>query len=279
MNASQAKRSFRLPPASRVLLAAWVATCCWAAIPAEASRALRAGDPPFIFGASYVRSPQPGEPIWIRISYSGFYDRSAVADMHIDVPRGLEVVEGETERHAAPSHDPWFLKVLPLHPGLYEIHGSMRTTAADHVDEAEFVLPFRVRPDAIEPELYRETRLERVESGQRYRYAYDYLVPIRDAQPLTEVDIVRGGGKPAAIQTKEASCGACRLAAPVSVPVRVLVDENGAVLESQAVSDDPALASDVVNAALQAAREWRFRPARANGIVTRDRVDIDVTVH
>jgi len=279
MNASQEKRSFPAAPASRGFLMAALVLLCGLSGPAQASRALRAGDPPFVFGASYVTPPQTGEPIWIRISYSGLYDRSAVADMHLDVPPGLDVVEGQTELRAAPSHDPWFLKVRPLHEGRYEIRGSMQTTAADHVDEAEFTLAFQVRRDGITPELYRETRLERIENGQRYRYAYEYLVPIRGPQRLTEADLQDESGKPEALQTAEASCPACALTSPIRVPVRVLVDERGSVLESQALPSETALSPELVNTALGAVREWRFRPARAHGLVTSDRVDVWVTVH
>src|SRR5262245_25691691 len=188
MNAT--KRSFPLVPASRVAVGTMLLATVWLASPARASRALRAGEPPFLFGASYLEAPRPGEPIRIRISYSGFYDASAISDMRIDIPRGLEVVSGETERRATPSHDPWFLAVRPLHPGRFEIHGSIRTTAGDHVDEGEFILPFQVRPDAIVPELYRETRLERIEGDRRYRYGYDYLVPLHGPQMVTQADIV-----------------------------------------------------------------------------------------
>jgi len=246
---------------------------------AQASQPLRSGDPPFLFGASYVQAPRAGEPIWLLISYSGRYDASAVSEMHIDVPRGLQVVEGDTERRAAPSYDRWDLKVRALHPGRYEIHGVQRTTAGNHVDEAEFILPFEVRPDRIVPELFRSTRLERIQGGQRFRYAYDYLVPLRDSQVLTQKDIEEEGGKPAVLRSVDATCATCGLTAPTIVPYRVLVDEQGGVIEAETLPTEIPLSSGVVEAARSVLQEWRFRPAHARGLVTRDRVDVQVVVH
>ena len=254
------------------------AALLWNAEGRASSMALR-GQPPFAFGASYVEEPSVGRPIRLRITCTGFYDASASSQVSIDVPSGLEVVEGETNRVLSPlSDDGWFLTLRPTRQGKFRIHGTMRTTCATHVDEAEFQLSIQVLGNRTTGELSRPLRLERVEGGQRFRYGYDYLVPIPGAQMVTQGAIEAEGGKPQILESRSGQCSECRLPAPVTVLVRVLVDERGRVSDSEYVGPDRDLSPAIIEAAKAAARNWRFRPAHAAGITTPDRTVVEVPV-
>lgn len=246
---------------------------------ARASWMAQRGQPPFAFGASYVEEPMFGQPIRLRITCSGLYDASASSEVHIEVPPGIEVVEGETSRVLSPLRDDsWFLTLRPIRPGRFAVHGTMRTTSASHVDEAEFQLPIRVTGSRIVAELSRVTREERIVDGQRYRYAFEYLVPISGPQMVTQDAIEAENGKPQVLDARAATCPECRLETPISVLMRVLVDERGRASEPEYVGPDPDLSPAVIEAAKAAAKDWRFRPAHAQGITTPDRAVVEVRV-
>ena len=230
---------------------------------AEASKPrLRQGQATFDFHAAYIGKPTLDKPIRLRIEFHS--DVKATGTIRVDVPDGIEVIEGDLARKVEPHlREHWDLYLRPMRPGTYVLRGHYMAQAESHVDEGEWIVRWNVYPDRLDAELCESVRYERVENGQRYRYGGWFLVPIDEPEDFTYRTIRRAGQKPQLHSATSPSCDECEDAGQRLPGCYVLVNRDGQVVDVRIprTVDGDALSEFAATALREAALQWRFSPA------------------
>lgn len=229
------------------------------------------------FGILLVVSDDPpprlGETFRIHVAAGSSQSlRDAIGIVKLTVPKGFEVVKGDTKRKVHPSNNwmgkqdaRWDLYLRPTRLGRSQIRGSILISrgSSRRWDESECALDIDVRSDTvITPRASRALRYERVTDGSRFRYGYEHMVLISEPEPW--IRDLRGERTEAIpISSPAAVCVGCGLKAPAEVNLVVTVGVDGEVkwIEPRAASqasDDPRVLASA-EAVLQ---KWRFQPYR-----------------
>jgi hypothetical protein len=232
--------------------------------------------------------PRLGEKFRIAIESGGQGLRDAVGKVHIEIPPGIDIVEGDTDREAranpefgGPLRADWDLWLRPTRAGKFTIRGSISIPrgTANSWDESECALDLEVRADSvIVPRFSRALRHERVADGLRFRYGGKHMVLIDGPEPWL-ADAHGPQSDPEVIDRPEGVCAGCGLAEPRSLRYAVTVGTDGAVRwieprRPSAPSEDPR----VLEAAENALKRWRFRPARIGERAIANWAEVDVVV-
>lgn len=239
------------------------------------------------FGLSIFASPQVPlfiDTLTIYVSASASAERGPSGVVHVRVPKGLELISGDTTFTVSPLQralPPHRLLVRALYPGTFEVRGTLLiATRPDMEDRIELGLPISVVGDTLIPGYRILHRIETSRGGQRFRYAGGWLLPIDGTEDFDVAEFERHGVKTRPIQTATARCVGCPAATASSVRCLVLVDRNGRVKQStvlmpgQHSRTGPAL----VRAVRAALAKWRFQPAVLNGRPVSDRAYVEVPV-
>jgi hypothetical protein len=236
--------------------------------------------------------PRLGEKFRVRVDATSQAPRDVTGEVRIAVPSGIEVVEGDVARqiHPNPTQTPtrivprdyeWDLWLRPTRAGKFTIRGhiSIPGGAANSWDESECALDLEVRADSvIVPRFSRTLRHERIADGQRFRYGGKHMVLIDGPEPWL-ADAHGQQSDPEAIDRPEGMCVGCGLAEPKSLRYAVTVGTDGRVRwieprRPDAPSEDPR----VLEAAENALKRWRFRPARIGERAIANWAEVDVVV-
>ncbi|HEX7077847.1 MAG TPA: hypothetical protein VF363_05465 [Candidatus Eisenbacteria bacterium] len=265
------------------------ATLLFIADAASATQPMSPGQPGFALQLTVADQPKLGEPFRIRVAAGAVRAlRNAIGTVHLRIPEGMAVVEGDTVRQCHPSYiwmgtqdNEWDIWLRPTSVGRSAIRGWFRIARGtpDDWDETECVLDLDVHPDTVVVSRFsRALRFERVSSGLRLRYGWEHMVLIDGPEPGL-ADLPGPRTRPEVIRHPQAVCGTCELASPKVVRCVVTVGADGRV---RWIEPRPAYAppedSRVLKAAEDAVRRWRFRPAKIAGRAIADWTEVDVAV-
>lgn len=186
--------------------------------------------------------------------------RDAVGEVRIEIPPGIEAVEGDTAREAranpqfgGPLRADWDLWLRPIRTGKYTIRGWIRIPrgAPQSWDESECALDLEVRSDSVV-----------VDAPESW---------LADTHG-TQID-------PEAIDKPAAVCADCGLNEPTALHFAVTVGTDGTVrwIEPRA-PDAPPEDPRVLQAAESTLKNWRFRPARIGDRAIANWAEVDVVV-
>jgi len=257
------------------------------------------GDPPGWTGVprfglllTIAEQPRLEEKFRIRVAAGGRARRDAVGEVHISIPPGIEVVEGDTARqiHPNPPQSPlkivppdyeWDLYLRPSRMGKFLIQGWMRIyrETPQRWDESESILEFDVRADTVIVSRFgHPIRHERIVDGRRFRYGGKHMVLIDAPEPWL-ADAHGPQSDPEAIDRPEGVCPGCDLTEPKVLRYVVTVGTDGSVrwIEPRP-PDAPPEDPRILEAAESAVKKWRFRPARFGDRAIANWAEVDVTV-
>ena len=230
---------------------------------------------------------EAGKTFTVLISMrGGDYPEGSVAVGRIDLGPNLAWVKGDSAHTAHPSSlwtgpkdNLWTITLRAVAPGRSEVRASMRAeVGGGRIDEMESCLEIFVAADGIRAGSVRAIREETIREGQRYRHAGRFLVPIDGPEEVTTSEIrVRAA---AVLKVPATFAGV----PPKGIEVRFIafIDPKGElhsfrVLPSSTGEDAPN--PEIVSAATQALRRWKFSPARAGSKDVADWVNVRVQVH
>lgn len=240
----------------------------------------------YSFYARTAEAAPGGGPVNVWIQFDGRrYLQGTAGEIHIQLPAGLAVESGDTVRAGAIEAlaQPWNLILRPTRTGHFEIRGTMRVDARSFTDESEWRLVLNAESDTIYGATADPVRDQRVEKGQRYRYAgFDGLIPIDGPEPIVQNDLYPdyGGRRASVVSSVPVRCGDCALSASETLAFRVVVDRHGRARDVQWAEHRtyPQPSSRVVEAARNGLDRWRFQAARARGVPTSDAIVVLVVV-
>ncbi|HYQ89180.1 MAG TPA: hypothetical protein VEU09_06105 [Candidatus Binatia bacterium] len=142
------------------------------------------------------------------------------------------------------------------------------------IDEQEVRLDVTIHEGLVQVERQDKIRTTRVERGQRFRYGGRYLVAIDESETVhPRIDV-----RPSIKREYVARCPSCA-AESDKVDLVVTVGRNGRVTWIQPRRPwNSNIAPELLEAAIQGAKRWRFEPARSNGKPVADWATISVIV-
>lgn len=244
---------------------------------AHASKGLE-GTPPVSFSASTRDSVRLGEPVRIRIWFSGLFPDSAQVRVRVQLPAGLALMAGDTARvgRARNIRGTWTIDVLPTSSDTFVIAGFSSVDFGRSVVELDWQLPLvanagrrRLNSQAV--------REEMVRGVQRYRYGGFYLVPIDSAEVVTQQEISNQGTRPRPIETTQGLDATGALTDTVDVQVVAFVNRSGLVIDARPAKGKTGGERGMATALLTV-RTWRFEPARVRGRTVNDWIEVPVRV-
>ncbi len=273
----------------RMIVTVAVLLLSLAAAIGEASQGLLAGQGGFglsmvVIGPVYLARPFP---IMVD-AWSTRHGKNTVAEVHITVPDGIDLIEGDTLRRPHVSHvwmggprdSEWELKLRPSRAGHYEIHGWLKIPRdrPDAWDETDCLILMDVRPDTTLFTRGSATFVTRVGGNQRFAYGGDHMVLLDQDGPRPPGPII---SKPEPVDPPVMSeCRDCGLTEPIIIKFAVTVGAGGRVtwIEPPRRGEKP-FEPRVRAAAEEALRRWQFRAARTeSGRPVADWAEVDVVV-
>jgi len=142
------------------------------------------------------------------------------------------------------------------------------------IDEQEVVLDVVLRGGLVQVERKESVRATRLEHGQRFRYGGKYLVAIDSS----EKERPRIDTRPLLKRGYVATCPRC-VSDSQKVDLVVTVGRTGRITWIRPRTPwEPQIDPEVLAAATQAAKKWRFTPARASGKPVADWASITMLV-
>jgi hypothetical protein len=238
------------------------------------------GQGPFGLSAAFLDEPRVGMPVRLWVTMRGRYDTTATGVARLQLPRGVELVSGDTlfRGHPGGSDNAWTLVIRAKESGRLEIQASVAIRADTVTDEGDMLLAFEAATDTAIVEWPRLTRSETVRGGQRYRYGGRFLVPIDGPEKFTQRDIDRAGQRAKGPARVEIACETCSAQEPHLVPMVAIVGADGRLVDARVRSRGVQLSDDLVAAATRAVANAQFQPGRFAGIAVADWVLLDVHV-
>lgn len=233
------------------------------------------GGAPFGLSLSFKSSPG-GQDGSLMLRFSGKYPKGSPAHAVLRLPPELELVEGHlTRAFDAWAGDSWTVAVRRLGTGTTSVVASVRINSRDLVDEGEYRLsvPLAGPTSGIEPAT--PIRLERVRSGQRFRFGGAFLVPIDSAEYVIQQDIDPVNGKPQVVEQTDAIDSLATV--PSRRKVVVFVDAAGRVRDARPLGPS-RVAPHVTTLVRETLGKWLFKPAMAKGRAVADWVIVEVRI-
>ncbi len=142
------------------------------------------------------------------------------------------------------------------------------------IDEQEVRLDVTIHEGSVHVERQERIRATRVERGQRFRYGGKYLVAIDESETTRP----RIDSRPSIKREYVAQCPSCA-ADSDKADLVVTVGRNGRVTWVQPRRPwNSNIAPQLLEAAIEGAKKWRFEPAHSNGRPVADWATISVIV-
>jgi hypothetical protein len=224
-----------------------------------------------------TESPKRGALVEVKIAVSGRYAEGSVGTVDFEVSPGVKVESGPTRLTVKDWTEAGFhtLTVRVPESGDPVVRARIRVDSPLGVsDEGEYVLHLREVPREGETIAARATRLERIERGQRFRYAGTFRVPIAASETFTQDDLSRRGIKPSVVQSFKAECRGCTEEVPANASFVVFLDEQGRVTDFRPL--DVKLEPAALAEARTALARWQFRSARLDNRAVADFVVVQL---
>ncbi len=226
------------------------------------------------FGLSllFLDPPSLGRESRVLVSSgSTGHGKGSVAEVHISVPQGIDLVSGDTLRHPHVSlRDPksgdrkWEIVLRTTRVGHYVIRGYIRIprNRPDAWDEKDLLVELDVRADTAIVAGARSTFTRRIDGAQRFRYGGRHMV-LLDSGDAGDHGVITE--EPVVLDRPPGKCGSCGLTEPKVIKLAVTVGRSGGVtwIEPRGRGVGEGDDASVLAAAEAAVRQWRFKPARA----------------
>jgi hypothetical protein len=237
------------------------------------------GEPLFEFAVSFEQPPQVGQLVKLRLmvlDFSDDADDSITVTARIELPPSWILVEGDANRKMRSNarEFAWTVTVRPTQTGRFQLRRFVQIDRASSLDEGDYMLPVELRTDSTIIGASKQLRLETVRSGQRFRYADAFLVPIDGPEDFTQSDLRE---RARVVSGRVAECGACTASDAATVTWVVFLDETGHVKTARLASNIEAGSAAAV-ATRAAINSWSFAPGRVKSRGVSDWVIVHVSV-